>query len=434
MEGEDGSMAKQKGSDILLKIISLILSFSLWIYIINVENPIKTMRVYNVPVRLENLENIDEQNLALLPNQDVMVTLTVKGPASEVYRSVASNFRVIADLDDIALKAGPNEVPIEITSYPSDIDVTPSSNVKAIIYLDDYLEREVSIVSQYEAVAAEDHFVAGITFNPSSATVKGPAEYVNRVTALAARGSRENLDIDYKEIVSLVPIDENGNVVNHVIVSPLYVEVNVEVFETKTVPVVIDTSGEIGDGYELLGSSVAPGELLIAGPEGLLEQVNEIRTAEFNLASLTETTDVIQNLVIPDGIISINGGSTATVSFEVRAYESRTLEKSISVLGLAEGLTAEFSSDTVEVTVSGPQGSLEALTEAGITVEIDLSGLEPGEHEITPEIGLTENIGLVSTTPETITVIIRDENEIPPEENPEEAPPEEETPTNTETP
>ncbi|NCC79565.1 MAG: hypothetical protein EOM07_08190, partial [Clostridia bacterium] len=234
-------MAKQKGSDILLKIISLILSFSLWIYIINVENPIKTMRVYNVPVRLENLENIDEQNLALLPNQDVMVTLTVKGPASEVYRSVASNFRVIADLDDIALKAGPNEVPIEITSYPSDIDVTPSSNVKAIIYLDDYLEREVSIVSQYEAVAAEDHFVAGITFNPSSATVKGPAEYVNRVTALAARGSRENLDIDYKEIVSLVPIDENGNVVNHVIVSPLYVEVNVEVFETKTVPVVIDT-------------------------------------------------------------------------------------------------------------------------------------------------------------------------------------------------
>ncbi|NCC80058.1 MAG: hypothetical protein EOM07_10720, partial [Clostridia bacterium] len=148
----------------------------------------------------------------------------------------------------------------------------------------------------------------------------------------------------------------------------------------------------------------------------------------------TETTDVIQNLVIPDGIISINGGSTATVSFEVRAYESRTIEKSISVLGLAEGLTAEFSSDTVEVTVSGPQGSLEALTEAGITVEIDLSGLEPGEHEITPEIGLTENIGLVSTTPETITVIIRDENEIPPEENPEEAPPEEETPTNTETP
>ncbi|HCW74132.1 MAG TPA: hypothetical protein DHM90_10410, partial [Clostridiaceae bacterium] len=76
-------MAKQKGSDLFLKIASLILSFSLWIYIINVENPIKTMRVYNVPVRLENLENIAEQNLALLPNQDIMVTLQVTGPASE---------------------------------------------------------------------------------------------------------------------------------------------------------------------------------------------------------------------------------------------------------------------------------------------------------------------------------------------------------------
>jgi len=422
-------MAKQKGSDILLKAISLVLSFSLWIYIINVENPIKTMKVYNVPVRLENLENIGEQNLALLPNQDVMITLTVKGPASEVYRSVASNFRVVANLDDVALKAGANEVPIEITSYPSDIDVTPSSNVKAVIYLDDYLEREVSIVSQYDATAAEGHFIAGVTFNPSSATVKGPAEYVNRVTALAAKGGRGDLENNYKEIVSLVPIDENGNEVNHVIITPLYVEVNVEVFRAKTVPLVIDTSGEIGAGFELLTSSIAPGEMLIAGPDNLLEQVNEIKTAEFNLASLTDTTDVILNLLIPNGIISINNGSTATVTFEVRAYETKTLSKNLSVLGLTEGLTAEFSSDTVEVVVSGPQSALETVTEGNITVEIDLADLVAGEYKLKPVIGLPENIGQVSVTPEEITVTISNENEVPPgDEPPQENPIDNETP------
>jgi len=388
------------------------------------------MKVYNVPVRLENLENIDEQNLALLPNQDVMITLTVKGPASEVYRSVASNFRVVANLDDVALKAGANEVPIEITSYPTDIDVTPSSNVKAVIYLDDYLEREVTIVSQYDASAAEGHFIAGVTFNPSSATVKGPAEYVNRVTALAAKGGRENLEINYKEIVSLVPIDENGNEVNHVIITPLYVEVNVEVFKTKTVPLVIDTSGEIGNGFELLTSSIAPGEMLIAGPDNLLEQVNEIKTAEINLSNLTDSTDVIMNLLIPNGIISINNGSTATVSFEVRAYETKTLSKNLAVLGLAEGLTAEFSSDTVEVVVSGPQNALEAVAEANITVEIDLADLVAGEYKLKPDVGLPENIGQVSVTPEEITVIIRDGTEVPPEDET----PDVETPADNETP
>ncbi len=423
-------MAKQKGSDILLKAISLVLSFSLWIYIINVENPIKTMKVYNVPVRLENMENIDEQNLALLPNQDVMITLTVKGPASEVYRSVASNFRVVANLDDVALKAGANEVPIEITSYPSDIDVTPSSNVKAVIYLDDYLEREVTIVSQYDATASDDHFIAGVTFNPSSATVKGPAEYVNRVTALAAKGGRGDLEANYKEIVSLVPIDENGNEVNHVIITPLYVEVNVEVFKTKTVPLVIDTSGEIGAGFELLASSIAPGELLIAGPDNLLEQVNEIKTAEFDLSTLSDTSDVIMNLMIPNGIISINNGSTATVTFEVRAYETKAISKNLSVLGLTEGLTAEFSSDTVEVVVSGPQNALDAVTEGNITVEINLADLEAGEHKLKPVIVLPENINQVSVTPEEITVTISEENEIPPEDEPTD----EETPTNNETP
>lgn len=432
MEGEDGSVAKQKGSDLFLKIASLILSFSLWIYIINVENPIKTMRVYNVPVRLENLENIAEQNLALLPNQDIMVTLQVTGPASEVYRSVASNFRVVADLDDLALKAGPNEIPIEITSYPSDLDVTPSSNVKAVIYLDDYLEREVNIVSQYETTPEEGYFVSGIAFNPARALVKGPAQYVNRVKALAARGKREGLNQNFKEIISLVAIDENENQVEHVVVTPLYVEITAEVFETKTVPIIVDTGGEVSDGYELLGTSVGPGELLIAGPDSLLDQVSEIYTEEVDLSSITESSEIIMNLVIPQGIISVNGGTTATVTVDLEAYETKTISKKLTTIGLQSGFTAEISSNSINIIVSGSQSALEEVTEESITADLDLTGLDIGEYELSPNIVLPVGILQVSYTPNVISVNIRSESETPGGADEETPPgdPDEETPTN----
>ncbi len=400
-------MAKQKGSDLLLKIVSLILSFSLWIYIINVENPIKTMKVYNVPVRLENLENISEQGLALLPNQDIMVTLTVKGPASEVYRSVASNFRVVANLDDLPLKAGINEVPIEITSYPADLDVTPSSNVKAIVYLDDYLEREVPIVSQFDAVAADGHYVAGTTFNPASVMVKGPAQYVNQVKALAARGQREGLEENYKEILSLVAIDEKDQVVNHVQFSPLYVEMNIEVFSTKSVPIVVDTAGEVPEGFELLSTSVAPATILIAGPDSLLTQINE-------------SGDHLKRLVIPEGIIAVEGNSSATVSLVLEAFETRTISKRVTTIGMGEGLSVTLSTNSVNIVVSGPQSALDEITEESITAEIDLTGLQPGEYDLTPKIVLPVDMIEVSVNPLVIsvTITVEGEEELPPEETP----------------
>lgn len=415
-------MASQKGSDILLKIVSVVLAFSLWIYIINVENPIKTMRVYNVPVRLENTENIREQNLALLPNQEIMVTLTVRGPASEVYRSVASNFRVVANLEDLPLRAGINEVPIEITSYPQDLNITPSSNVKAVIYLDNYLEMDVPIVSQFDATPEMGYYVAGTSFNPASVTVRGPAQYVNQVKALAARGQRANLRENHREILALVAVNEEDQVVNHVSFSPVYVEMNIEVFATKSVPIVVQTEGELPEGYELIQTSVAPSTILIAGPSGILSQVNEIRTEELELTELTETSDHLMKLQIPEGIIAVEGTSSATVTVEVDEFETRTISKRVTTIGLLEGLEVELSANSINIVVSGSKSALEQITEESITAELDLTDLVAGEYELTPRIVLPVGIIEVSMDPGVLSVILRDPEEETPEEPSEEGP------------
>jgi len=399
-------MAKEKKSDLFLKIASVIVSFAIWVYIINVENPTKTMKVYNVPVKLENLANIEDQKLALLPNQEIMVTLNVKGPASEVYRTQASDFRVIADLNDLALKKGNNEVPIEITSYPSGLDISQNTSVKAIVQLDDYVEREVSVISDYVASPDVGSYVGGITVNPSSATIKGPAEYVNSVTSLLATGSKEKLTEDYKEIVALVPVDEKGNTVNNVIVNPLYVEVNVLVFNTKKVPINIASEGKLNDGLDLKELIVEPTEIIIAGPDKILEQIKSIDTEKIMLATITESKDLLQGIILPTGVIAVNGESRVTVHAKVEAFVTKTVSKKLTTIGIADGLEALLSSNSINIIMSGTESKLNEVTEESITAELDLTGLGEGSHEITPRIVLPVGVVETSRSPQIISVTL----------------------------
>lgn len=413
MEGEDYFMAKEKKSDLFLKIASVILSFAIWVYIINVENPTKTMKVYNVPVKLENLANIEDQKLALLPNQEIMVTLSVKGPASEVYRTVASDFRVIADLNDLALKKGNNEVPIEITSYPSGLDISQNTTVKAVVLLDDYVEREVSVVSDYVASPNAGSYVGGVTVNPSSATIKGPAEYVNSVTSLLAKGSKDKLAEDYKEIVALVPVDEKGNTVSNVIVNPLYVEVNVQVFNTKKVPINITSEGKLNEGLDLKELTVEPSEITIAGPDKILEQIKSIDTEKIMLTTITESKDLLQGIILPTGVIAVNGESRVTVHAEVEAFGTNTISKKLTTIGLENGLEANLSSNSINIIMSGTTSKLGEVTEESITAELNLTGLGEGSYEITPRIVLPVGVVEISHSPQVISVTLTKKVETP---------------------
>lgn len=406
-------MAKEKKSDLFLKIASVILSFAIWVYIINVENPTKTMKVYNVPVKLENLANIEDQKLALLPNQEIMVTLSVKGPASEVYRTVASDFRVIADLNDMALKKGSNEVPIEITSYPSGLDISQNTTVKAVVQLDDYVEREVSVISDYVASPDLGSYIGGITVNPGSATIKGPAEYVNRVTSLLAKGSKEKLTGDYKEIVALVPVDDKGNTVSNVVVNPLYVEVNVQVFNTKKVPINITSEGKLNEGLELKELTVEPSEITIAGPDNILEQIKSIDTEKIMLTTITESKDLLQGIILPTGVIAVNGESRVTVHAKVEVFGTKTISKKLTTIGLEDGLESALSSNSINIIMSGTTSKLDEVTEESITAELNLTGLGEGSYEIAPRIVLPVGVVETSHSPQIISVTITKKVETP---------------------
>ena len=58
---------KQK---IIVQLVCLLLSIDLWIYVTNIENPIKSYELSKVPVEIKNADSLKEAGLVLSPNQE----------------------------------------------------------------------------------------------------------------------------------------------------------------------------------------------------------------------------------------------------------------------------------------------------------------------------------------------------------------------------
>lgn len=75
----------------------------MWLYIFNIENPIKEQKI-TVPVNIVNKESMNEMELALVPKEASTVTLIIKGNVKDIYSVKAEDFKVEADLNSFGLK------------------------------------------------------------------------------------------------------------------------------------------------------------------------------------------------------------------------------------------------------------------------------------------------------------------------------------------
>lgn len=99
-------MVKTKDSTLIVKLICLLLSFGLWLYISNVENPVRTYEIKNIPVELINEDYLTGSKFAIVNKEQYTVDLKLEGPSSEVIKVKKEDFKVVADMSAYALKSG----------------------------------------------------------------------------------------------------------------------------------------------------------------------------------------------------------------------------------------------------------------------------------------------------------------------------------------
>lgn len=395
---------KQK---IIVQLVCLLLSLGLWIYVTNIENPIKSYELSRVPVEIKNADSLKDAGLALVPNQQFYVNLKIEGNSQDLFSIDKSDFTISVDLNEFVLKNGENKIAVNIENAPSTVKIKNSNGLTITINTEAYSTKEVPVKSKIDVISKSSYYVATPVFSPETIIVSGPESLVNKVTKVVAEGQESNAVKSIVKDYIVIPVDENDKEVTGVQLSQKWAEATIEINEGKTVPIKINTTGALASGLRLKSISSAITEIGITGPESILNSISEIGTETINLSEIKDSTNIDVALGIPDGILIHNGENSITVSIVVEKVQTREFTIGYSMIGKQDGINIVPDNNKVTITVSGFEDILNSLTEANFTAELDVSEYtEDGEFSKAPTVNLVgvDNVNIDSISEIKLTV------------------------------
>lgn len=409
-----------KEKNLMVKLVCLLLSFGLWIYISNIENPIKQYTITNIPVQIVNLDVLKEDNLTLAPDQNFTISLTIQGTSTNIYSINKSQFTVVANLSNYTLKSGDNSIPVEITNSPNNVNIKNNGVLRINIKLENITEKTMPVKSELNVTTSNSTYVKNISFSTNQITVSGPEETVNEVSKLVVRGNVTANNSTTTASFPVVAVDSSGNVVNDVVLSTNNVQTTITVEKGKLVPIKVQTTGELRAGLTLENIIANPNTIKILGSESVLDSTDEILSEPINLNSITGNETIITNLIVPRNITLLPNENEINVDVKVLGADennsenvingntetTKTFEIPITIEGNLSGYTANLSSNTVTVVLKGAKKELDNLQASNLSCKIDISKLtkEGGVVSPTVDINNENNVLVDSQNPQTVDV------------------------------
>jgi len=191
--------------------------------------------------------------------------------------------------------------------------------------------------------------------------------------------------------------------------SSVIIQIEVEATETsKTVPIRPDPEGAVAAGFEIGAIRADPAVVTLRGLPDALADVVEVVTEPIPIGGATSTINVQSALVLPPGTRLAEESEATTVTVEVRpAVVTRTFLLGLVCQGADAGVACLPQISQVSLTVRGTFAALDALDEADLSPVLNVTGLDPGEHQVTPTVVLPSGVERVALSPAQVTVVLQ---------------------------
>lgn len=392
-------------------LFALALGISVWISAVTSADP-DEVRVFPNVIPLEIVGK--DPSLIVTSEIPTGVEVTLRTPRSVWELLTAQENSVQAALDLSGLSAGTHSVDIQLRVLVRPYQIVLANPETVTVVLEPIANRPLPIELSLSGLPAIGYQAGDVTINPTEVIVSGPESIVNQATHarvfLNLDGARENIE----QSNPIQILDENNNVIRRgLTITPDLAQISVPISQQggfRDVAVKVIVRGQIAAGYRLENISVFPPVITVfsADPAVVNELPGVVETQPLDLENANEDITTRLALNLPENV-TIVGAQTVQVTVGISPIQtSLTLtNQAIKVVGLTEGLTAQIFPQTVDVIISGPLPTLDALTPQDVIVTVDVAGLGPGTHQLTPVVDvLVENVEVESILPGTIEVVV----------------------------
>lgn len=410
-------MRKLYNSKVFWAIVSLVVSFGIWVYVTSVDGDEYTQLFYGVRVELVGEDSLREtRNMVITDLDTSTVSVRIKGPR-----------RIVASLDSADITARIDVSKLTQAAYTTQqytIDYATGVNSRDLVVesrapetvsftVSKQTTKTVPVRGGFEGDIAEGYTAETPVFEPATITLTGAEAYIKDVEyAWVTFGKDVVADSTYSVETGFTLMNADGEPCSttEFNYSTNTVTATLPMLEIKEVLLGVDVVEGAGATKSNVKIKVEPESLTLAGDSAILSGINRIILDTVDLTDFSSTYSETYTIPITNGLRNLTGITEAKVTIEVIGLETRTFKvRSLSCINEAEGTAAEIISESIDVTLRGTAEQLDKVKSENIRAVADLADYKGSTGSYMPSVriyvdGVTE-VGAIGEN--TISVEIR---------------------------
>ncbi len=377
----NGRHNKRRRSRIIPFIVSFLLAFALWFYVMSVESPVYEKTFDFVPVTVVHSQN--EGALSVYSGGEATVELTVSGRRSVLNKLTAEDFDITADVSGYTT-AGRYNVPLMFTMPDGATKV--SSNIDSVsIYLDNRTTVAVPVTVKFTEYTLDEGYEIGESALEKSAetvTVTGPKSALDTIVSAQMTAELGHITGSKKISGSIELIDESGKTISSPYISTdiTDITVRVPVYLNRELPLKVEYKHGFFN-LENAKVTLSPSTVNVKGEVELINEYNDIvlTTLDEKLAQIGKSTIAF---AAPEGLTVTDGTESVEMNLTLKGLTTKTVAVSDINIKNPTGYSYKPSSATCNVTLRGTPEAIAAITESEVAINVDISGMTTGQMSV----------------------------------------------------
>jgi diadenylate cyclase len=380
--------------------LAVLLAVATWLVVAEQVNPPQTVQIDNIPLRTAGLD----RDLLIVSDIPATVSALVQAPQNVAADLSPQSLRATINLE--RLGADVHRVPVDVRPADDQVRVVNKEPGALDVELQPRATRTMTVALQIpdrESLPFSYEISGAPSLTPAQVTVTGPAEVVETLeraeVSLQLRGARSTINEERPVVLR----DEAGRAVTGLQIDPDDIQVTIPIsqrFNTRDAAVHVVITGTVAPGYWISNINVEPKTVTLLGPPSTLEQIGGfVDTVPVDVTGAAG--DIVRRVPLapPAGVSALNERGVVEGSVETRItvvpqFSNLRLTLPVETTGAQPTDTISKSPAFVDVLLSGPLPVLNQVNADPklVRVLVDVAGLEPGSHDVTPTLIAPEGL------------------------------------------
>ena len=395
-------MMKSKTTSVIL---SVIIAFGLWLYVVTNVSQEAEYTIYNIPVIMEGETVLNENNLMITSVSADDVDLTLSGKRSDLAKVNNNNTVLKVDLTKIyepEEKRALTYTPV----FPSDVPTNAlviQNRHPANIYITVEARRNKEVPVEVVWIGSTpDGFMSdreNRVMDYSSVTVVGPASVADliekAVIEVDLTEQKGSISQDYRYTLC----DAEGNPVDAQLITTNVEKIHLEVKIQKVKEVKLEASVVYSGGATEKNTTIEiePSTIRLSGGAAVLDELGDvINLGKIDLSNIEKSQELIIPIVLPEDVTNLSNITEAKVKIRFAGLLVREFEiENIEAVNVPEDLEAEIIEKKMTVTLRGPAADLMKITPEDISIRADLTDAVVGTSTFKATVHFAEGFSYV---------------------------------------